>query len=290
MNNRIQYALTGALLLVGFGVTDSKLARANFESNSPSFENSAANSDGNNAESLLTEAWAKKVSAKLLEFEKRAELAERKAERSGVPIGSIQPVAGTSTPAGYLPCDGRTLDKSEYPRLFSVIGYSYTPGNEQGGGSFRIPDLSGRSLVGQGQSSSGSEFSLGRYLGKDRVALRAANLPGHTHGGTTGNENQSHYHSGMTREETQDHNHGFSMPTFAPDKGGNNNGHWYQVNHAQGHATGIQSNRHTHEFVTGANSTSHRHSFTTDQGLGLFGSSFEITPPVAVVNYAIRAF
>lgn len=41
------------------------------------------------------------------------------------PVGIILPFASDATPPGYLLCDGNDYGITEYPELFSVIGYIY---------------------------------------------------------------------------------------------------------------------------------------------------------------------
>lgn len=41
------------------------------------------------------------------------------------PVGQIIDSASDSVPAGYLPCDGRSLLRSDYPDLFKKIGTKY---------------------------------------------------------------------------------------------------------------------------------------------------------------------
>ena len=62
-----------------------------------------------------------------------------------VPIGTVMPYAGTTLPSGWLFCDGASISTTDYPELFSVIGFSH--GNP-GGGLFRLPDYRGRFLRG----------------------------------------------------------------------------------------------------------------------------------------------
>jgi len=47
----------------------------------------------------------------------------------------------------YHYCDGSFLDPDEYPELFAVIGYKYTPTSLQSSG-FKLPDLNGRFVLG----------------------------------------------------------------------------------------------------------------------------------------------
>uniref|UniRef100_UPI0014700D7D phage tail protein n=1 Tax=Campylobacter mucosalis TaxID=202 RepID=UPI0014700D7D len=58
---------------------------------------------------------------------------------TGLKIGSYLLWSSQSvTPSGFLVCDGRSLNKSEYLELFNVIGYTYG-GSEE---SFNIPNFS----------------------------------------------------------------------------------------------------------------------------------------------------
>lgn len=55
------------------------------------------------------------------------------------PVGSIVYFAGQTNPNGYMPCDGRSLNKILYLDLFEAIGYQY--GGSAPGNSFSIPNL-----------------------------------------------------------------------------------------------------------------------------------------------------
>lgn len=55
------------------------------------------------------------------------------------PIGSYMLWSSeATTPAGFLKCDGRSLNKNEYLELFNVIGYTYGGSDE----NFNIPNFS----------------------------------------------------------------------------------------------------------------------------------------------------
>lgn len=67
-----------------------------------------------------------------------------------LPAGVVQMYATSSAPAGWLLCDGTSYSTSSYPRLFTVIGYTY-------GGStstFNVPNLAGRFPAGPSSSLS----------------------------------------------------------------------------------------------------------------------------------------
>jgi hypothetical protein len=68
-----------------------------------------------------------------------------------VVIGTIKAFVGLTPPQGWVVCDGSTLNRTQYSRLFNVIGTAHGPGN--GSTTFHIPDLRGRFLRGLSQDS-----------------------------------------------------------------------------------------------------------------------------------------
>lgn len=58
---------------------------------------------------------------------------------SGAPVGAVMPYAGSTPPDGWLLCDGSEISRTNYARLFSVIGTTYGAGD--GNSSFNLPDL-----------------------------------------------------------------------------------------------------------------------------------------------------
>lgn len=57
---------------------------------------------------------------------------------SGAPVGAVMPYAGSTPPAGWLLCDGSEISRTNYARLFSVIGTTYGAGD--GNSSFNLPE------------------------------------------------------------------------------------------------------------------------------------------------------
>lgn len=71
---------------------------------------------------------------------------------SGVPVGTVIACANTTTPDGYIYCDGSSLNKNTYSELFAKIGYRY-------GGSgdyFNIPNTIDKFI--QGANSAANNF------------------------------------------------------------------------------------------------------------------------------------
>ena len=58
------------------------------------------------------------------------------------PVGMITAFAGAYAPTGWLLCVGQAVGRSEYGRLFSVIGTTYGAGDSST--TFNIPDLRAR--------------------------------------------------------------------------------------------------------------------------------------------------
>jgi microcystin-dependent protein len=72
-------------------------------------------------------------------------------EDSVIEIGAIYGSARSSTPAGYLLCDGSAISRTIYDRLFTAIGTSYGVGDSST--TFNLPDLRGAVPRGTGTSS-----------------------------------------------------------------------------------------------------------------------------------------
>ena len=73
---------------------------------------------------------------------------------NGVPIGSIQLFGGTTSPHGWLACDGQDYDSTlpQYDMLYAALGSTYNTGGEAAG-FFRVPDFRGRMPIGAGAGS-----------------------------------------------------------------------------------------------------------------------------------------
>lgn len=78
--------------------------------------------------------------------------------------GMILPFAGPAEniPAGWLLCDGRPVNRSEYGNLYDAIGVSWGTGD--GSTTFNIPDLRGMFLRGVSGESGNDEDAESRGL------------------------------------------------------------------------------------------------------------------------------
>ena len=102
--------------------------------------------------------------------------AEKQAQ-AAIPIGTILPFGGLTPPSGdWLLCNGRLLNRSDYPELYKVLGASY---GSMGNQNFNLPDLQGRFPVGFGAG-----VTFASKGGSNMTTLSVNNLPPHTHGVT----------------------------------------------------------------------------------------------------------
>jgi len=93
-------------------------------------------------------------------------------------MAMIMAFAGNYAPAGWAMCFGQLLAISSNAALFSLVGTAYG-GN--GTSTFGLPDLRGRTPIGQGQGPGLSNYSWGQTGGSESVILSLNNLPSHTH-------------------------------------------------------------------------------------------------------------
>ena len=96
--------------------------------------------------------------------------------------GEIRTFAGAGIggepPQGWMFCYGQELNPSQYGLLFSLIGTTFG-GN--GVSTFNLPDLRGRTPIGQGSAPSLTQRVLGQTGGTTTTILTSAQMPAHTH-------------------------------------------------------------------------------------------------------------
>lgn len=97
---------------------------------------------------------------------------------SSAPIGAGMDYFGNSEPYGWLFCNGQIVNKSDYPQLFNVIGYTYSQNSS--GDTFALPDLRERTTVGI-DSSSDTFNVLGKKVGEKKHADTIEEMPNHAH-------------------------------------------------------------------------------------------------------------
>ena len=96
-------------------------------------------------------------------------------------LGSVCMTAAVFCPRGYAEANGALLSISSYQALYAVMGTTY------GGDArttFGLPDLRGRSGIGQGQGPGLLPVAQGQIRGKDIYTASAATMANHTHTAT----------------------------------------------------------------------------------------------------------
>lgn len=127
-----------------------------------------------------------------------ASISSSGATQFAVPAGSILPFGGDSSniPAGFLLCDGSSLDTSSYSELYAAIGSAWGAS----GANFNLPDLRGRFIRGTAYGSTNDP---------DRASRTALNT-----GGNTGDNVGS-----VQNDEFKSHNHSFTGSTVLMNSG-----------------------------------------------------------------------
>lgn len=122
----------------------------------------------------------------------------------GVPLGTILPFAGANVPYGYLFCDGSEIEIVKYQDLYDIIGTTFGV-SVLGVGTFKLPDLRGRFVLGRDNMDNGITVptTTGGYVdsgggnadrvpgtepdliggagGQSSISLGVNNLPDHEH-------------------------------------------------------------------------------------------------------------
>nr|DAE24769.1 MAG TPA: Baseplate wedge protein [Myoviridae sp. cteBs22] len=89
---------------------------------------------------------------------------------SAIPSGVAFPYAGKTVPSGFMACNGGTISRTTYAKLFAAIGTAWGVGD--GSTTFKLPDWRKRTVMGANTAS-----EVGTYLESG-----APNITG-THGG-----------------------------------------------------------------------------------------------------------
>ena len=93
-------------------------------------------------------------------------------------VGQIIAVGFNFAPAGWVLCNGQLLSISEYQVLYALIGTTFG-GNGQT--TFAVPDLRGRSPLGQGNGAGLPPAVVGQVGGTESVSLTLPQIATHTH-------------------------------------------------------------------------------------------------------------
>lgn len=98
-----------------------------------------------------------------------------------VPIGVVQMWAGlvNKIPTNYILCNGASLNISDYPELYAVVGTSFN-GGSVATGKFKIPDLRRRFVAGYDDIYSDYD-KIGKTGGEASHTLSSSEMPSHAH-------------------------------------------------------------------------------------------------------------
>ncbi len=97
----------------------------------------------------------------------------------GLPVGTLVDYAASSTPTGWLLCDGAAVLRSTYASLFAVIGVTWGVGD--GSTTFNVPDFRGRTTIGSGAGTGLTARTLAANGGFETHTLTSAEMPAHVH-------------------------------------------------------------------------------------------------------------
>jgi len=140
-------------------------------------------------------------------------------------VGDTKFSAATSDHMGWMKCDGRLVNITDFQFLFNLIGYSFGGSGTQ----FMLPNPAGRvpAAVGTGTDINRSTFTaiMGLSTGEYVHQLTIPEIPSHNHGVAAGL--QSSYNNSTTLEFTgisstevsttkitdSGHNHGYTTYT-----------------------------------------------------------------------------
>ena len=139
---------------------------AGYASDASTSATNAANSE-TNASNSATAAASSESNASASETNAAASAAA--AALAITPTGSVLAFAGSTSPAGWLLCDGSAVSRTTYAALFAVIGTTYGAGN--GSTTFNLPNLTDKFV--QGSSTSGTTKAAGLPNIKGYIGFRA---------------------------------------------------------------------------------------------------------------------
>src|SRR3954468_15376182 len=92
-------------------------------------------------------------------------------------MGTVMPVAFQFAPQDWQTCQGQNLPVNQYSALYSLLGVTFGGSQSQ---NFNLPDLQGRTIVGQGAlnlNGAITQYLPGTKGGAVSATLSTANVP-----------------------------------------------------------------------------------------------------------------
>jgi Phage Tail Collar Domain len=123
-----------------------------------------------------------KVASNAIDYAKLA----AEVQQSLCPVGTILPFAGDTAPAGWLLCNGASVNRTTYPTLYAVVANRFGSADSS---SFNVPDFRGRFLRGR-------DGGAGRDPDRNaRTAMNTGGSVGDLVGSVQGDVFRSHTHN-----------------------------------------------------------------------------------------------
>ena len=174
------------------------------------------------------------------------------------PVGSIIAHSSATPPTGYLYCNGQTVSRTIYTRLFAAIGTTYGTGD--GSTTFHVPDFRGRFLRGVDQGinrdpdrASRTAMNTGGASGDNVGSVQTDTFTSHSHGGATPSGG-AHRHRIMTPNDYLRRDTAGGLGGYVVNPAGVNNGGSRIF--ADDQNDGIDNPNHTHTInADGGNET-----------------------------------
>ena len=98
-------------------------------------------------------------------------------------LGQIMQVGWGYANSGWASCNGATLAITQNSALFTLLGTTFG-GNGQT--TFGLPDVQGRTLIGQGNGAGLTPYVWGQKAGTENTTISQSQMPAHTHTATVG--------------------------------------------------------------------------------------------------------
>lgn len=93
-------------------------------------------------------------------------------------LGEVRIFAGNFAPRAWAFCAGQLLPIDQNDALYALIGTTF---GGDGQVTFGLPDLRGRSVIGQGTGPGLSSYVVGQMSGTENVTVSSNQMPQHNH-------------------------------------------------------------------------------------------------------------